>query len=29
VLARETGIVHLDMPVTPQRVWAALKVGGD
>jgi carbon-monoxide dehydrogenase large subunit len=24
VLARESGITHLDMPATPQRVWAAL-----
>lgn len=25
VLARETGRTHLDMPATPQRIWAALR----
>jgi carbon-monoxide dehydrogenase large subunit len=26
-LARECGLTHLDMPATPQRVWAALAAG--
>ena len=26
-LARECGIVHLDMPATPQRVWSVLAAG--
>ena len=25
VLARETGASHMDMPATPERVWAALR----
>ncbi len=25
VLARETGDSHMDMPATPERVWAALR----
>ena len=25
VLARERGIVHFDMPATPERIWAALR----
>jgi carbon-monoxide dehydrogenase large subunit len=25
VLARETGRTHIDMPATPQRIWAALR----
>ena len=24
-LARKTGITHLDMPATPERVWSALQ----
>jgi carbon-monoxide dehydrogenase large subunit len=27
VLARETGRTHIDMPATPQRIWAALREG--
>ena len=27
VLARETGLTHIDMPATPQRIWAALREG--
>jgi carbon-monoxide dehydrogenase large subunit len=26
-LARESGVVHVDMPATPERVWAALHAG--
>lgn len=28
VLARETGATHIDMPATPEKVWAALRAGG-
>ena len=28
VLARERGITHIDMPATPERVWAALNGPG-
>jgi carbon-monoxide dehydrogenase large subunit len=27
VLVRETGLTHIDMPATPQRIWAALREG--
>ncbi len=29
VLARETGVSHIDMPATPERVWAALRGEAD
>lgn len=28
VLARETGATHMDMPATPEKVWAALQEAG-